>query len=124
MLRFGEGELAIHILKLRALEICSRFEACAPRSRRALATCSLAYPSLRFSGMVSADMAICVPDIYDEEAAAEGQPAALRRARGMYFTPAPLADWVVGSVDALLPKSNAGLWAIDPACGSGAFLAA
>ncbi len=60
------------------------------------------------------------------------QDQTLRRARGAYFTPAPLVQYIVRSVDALLSlelslpaglaTEEAVLSVIDPSCGSGAFL--
>lgn len=59
----------------------------------------------------------------DEEALAETIPAALRSARGIYFTPRPLVDRVLTRCAPYLPE-RVPTAVVDPACGAGAFLAA
>ncbi len=61
-----------------------------------------------------------------------GSNRSVRRSRGVYFTPYPLVQYIVRSVDLLLRRElnvDAGLMSsrpplriVDPACGSGAFL--
>ncbi|MEQ8790110.1 MAG: type ISP restriction/modification enzyme [Pirellulaceae bacterium] len=52
--------------------------------------------------------------------------APLRRGRGVFYTPRPIVDWMLRSIEhrvqCCFPDLNALRW-IDPACGSGAFLA-
>jgi hypothetical protein len=57
----------------------------------------------------------------DEEALAEALPAAQRRSRGAFFTPAPLVEAVLDAVAPHLPASGP-LTVVDPAAGAGAFL--
>lgn len=57
----------------------------------------------------------------DEEALAQRLPQTQRRAKGIYFSPAPLVDAVVAVATQWLPSVAFNV--IDPACGAGAFLA-
>lgn len=57
----------------------------------------------------------------DEEALASGLDPALRRRRGVYFTPGSLVSAVLDRVAPRVPPSGR-LAIIDPACGAGAFL--
>jgi len=67
-------------------------------------------------------MTLGVATARGEEALASAFPEVDRRAQGVYFTPAPLVNEVLELVRPLLPAS-APLAVIDPACGTGAFLA-
>lgn len=58
----------------------------------------------------------------DEEALARRLPQTTRRAKGIYFSPAPLVETVVELAGRWLPRHGA-VNVIDPACGAGAFLA-
>jgi hypothetical protein len=55
--------------------------------------------------------------------------ARLRRGRGVFYTPAPILRWMVRGIETILVSTFAGdvgkqgVRFIDPACGSGAFLA-
>src|SRR5207248_233894 len=73
----------------------------------------LCYPR-RVTGVARAE-----PTIPDERAA--------RRARGIFYTPAELVDYVVRHtvgplLDGKRPEEIARLTIVDPACGAGAFL--
>ena len=58
----------------------------------------------------------------DEEALAQRLPQTQRRAKGIYFSPAPLVDAVVAIAGQWVPAGEP-FNVIDPACGAGAFLA-
>jgi hypothetical protein len=63
-----------------------------------------------------------VDSAFDEEALARNLPQSTRRAKGIYFSPAPLVDAVVALASEWVAPRGA-VSVIDPACGAGAFLA-
>ena len=85
----------------------------------------------------------CAPDIHFYESFLAAYDPKLREKRGVYYTPAPVASWLVRSADAVvrerlgIPTGLAdmgrkgevgasrkipGVYILDPACGTGAFL--
>lgn len=63
----------------------------------------------------------CVYEQFLHDAKEEGDGTSRGRTLGAYYTPLPLADYVLSEMDSRHPLKP-GMTVLDPACGSGAFL--